>query len=979
MKRVFAGIGGLVEQPLYLYGAARHGTSLHRWSYAHYYRLIIFALASTMIGLTAYKAFGQSPRVAYLLVLGLIGYMALFIARLTLRGERERLFYDSRIQFGRAVASTLAVTILIGVLAAAGIFDHNLWLLYVLGTILVSQHNGTRLLLLILVWVSFSYFAASYLGSAINSGGWESLNEFAVGKAYLAVTLVGIYLVSFLFHYLMHNILARDMAHEGYRRWMELVSDQWASTLEPNLDGIDLDRQLQEWVRFAEQLTGATGRLWLPRLNDGALLDQTGEQADGMICAVVAEREPLLAKRDFTLSLPRRAQSRLAALLRQRAWGRRDWPGEARVKLYSGYTLPDGTQARLVIPLYRVKKPDRLVGILDLTYLGDQPDIPAINRHLDQVFDFGDRARLMLAACLQREYVQREHRLIDRLSRLPDPIDIAQQIAADMVEAYGFDFATVSFVDPDQEVIRPVAGVNAPWVNHAPHALDGNDVQSRVVREGQVYVNNGQLDPWLDKQIFHEFAHHALSRAWAPVPPGVIEPDASFKAVATIEAGFHHTHQAEVPADLIHWLTSYARQATTPLTNAITRARERELLDRLERLSDFSQLMQQTTTMLETNQVIQQVLAWGQVLLGANCVLLLIPDDAPNRFQTAYQPADAFYARKRVRLPANYPIFDLMQQSDGGYTSPDARHDPYLEPFNVSRQRGFQHHLLRSRRNYKSFAGIKLVNKKQQLLGYLCMFYQSRQAFHDEDRHILGLFARHAAVALEETRANRLLRDIAVMQERNYLESELHHWLSQQLFAIRLGVEAAALQIERGDEAALAEAIGSLMEDTEHGSLALEAMLNQLHENPPPTETDFIAEFSDYISRLQARFHTTTLIFETSGDTQAAPRQVQFYLLRIAREALNNALKHASPQYVRVDYDVNDDGIRLAVEDDGIGFALDRGLASDRFGLRSMEYYADRLNATLDVQSSQGKGTKIEVFVKTYGLTPRGTYAKATN
>lgn len=979
MKRVSAGIGGLVEQPLYVYGASRYGASLHRWSYAHYYRLIIFALTSAMVGLTAYKAYRQSPWVIYLLVLGLLGYTGLFIARLSLRGERERQFYDSRVQLGRAVASILGVTILIGTLAVAGIYDHNLWLLYVLGTILVSQHNGTRLFLLMLAGVSVSYSAVTYLGSAINGGRLESLDEFASGKADLAASLVGIYLVSFLFHYLMHNIIARDMAHEGYRRWMELVSDQWASTLDPNVGAIDLDRQSQDWERFAEQLTGATGRLWLPRLSDSTLRDRTGELADEMVCATVADGEPLLAKRDFTPSLPRRAQSRLAALLRQSTWVRRDWPGEARVRLYTGHSLTDGAQARLVIPLYRAKKPDRLVGVLDLTYLGDQPDIPAINRHLDHIIDFGDRARLMLAACLQHEYVQREHRLIDRLSRLSDPAEIAQQIAADMVEAYGFDFATVSFVDPDQEVVRPVAGVNAPWVNHAPHALDGNDVQSRVVREGQVYANNGQLDPWLDKQIFHEFAHHTLSRVWAPVPPGVVEPDTSFKALATIEAGFHHTHQSEVPADLIHWLTSYARQATTPLTNAITRARERELLDRLERLSDFSQLMQQTTTMLETNQVIQQVLAWGQVVLGASSVLLLIPDDVPLRFQTAYQPADAFYARKRVRLHANYPILDLMRQSDGGYTSPDARRDPYLGPFNVSRQRGFQHQSLHSRRNFKSFAGIRLVNKKQQLLGYLCLFYQSRQAFHDEDRHVMGLFARHAAVALEETRANRLLRDIAVMQERNYLESELHHWLSQQLFAIRLGVEAAALQIERRDEAALAEAIGSLMEDTAQGSLALEAMLNQLHENPPTTETDFIAEFSDYISRLQTRFQTTALIFEPSGDTLTAPRQVQFYLLRIAREALNNALRHASPQCVKVAYDVGDDGIRLTVEDDGIGFAPDRGLASDRFGLRSMEYYADRLNATLDVQSTQGQGTKIEVFVNTYGLTPGGVYAKATN
>lgn len=87
-------------------------------------------------------------------------------------------------------------------------------------------------------------------------------------------------------------------------------------------------------------------------------------------------------------------------------------------------------------------------------------------------------------------------------------------------------------------------------------------------------------------------------------------------------------------------------------------------------------------------------------------------------------------------------------------------------------------------------------------------------------------------------------------------------------------------------------------------------------------------------------------------------RETKLHLFRIAQEAVNNALKHASPAHIQIYLGFNNDDLILEVEDDGIGFDSDSGGRSS-IGIDSMRYRAVSIGATLDIEGGENGGTVI--------------------
>jgi signal transduction histidine kinase len=90
------------------------------------------------------------------------------------------------------------------------------------------------------------------------------------------------------------------------------------------------------------------------------------------------------------------------------------------------------------------------------------------------------------------------------------------------------------------------------------------------------------------------------------------------------------------------------------------------------------------------------------------------------------------------------------------------------------------------------------------------------------------------------------------------------------------------------------------------------------------------------------------------------PADVTEALLRIVREAVNNAGRHAHASTVTVSLDVTD-GIVLEVADDGDGF--DATQASTGFGLTSMQERAEAMGGVLILKTAPGEGTTIRIDV----------------
>lgn len=224
------------------------------------------------------------------------------------------------------------------------------------------------------------------------------------------------------------------------------------------------------------------------------------------------------------------------------------------------------------------------------------------------------------------------------------------------------------------------------------------------------------------------------------------------------------------------------------------------------------------------------------------------------------------------------------------------------------------------------------------------------------------LASRRRLKEQEHRRAMAEAEFAAILNERNRVAREIHDTLSQSLGAISVQLELArthAAEIsaparhhlgaaQKLARAALAEARESIwnmrsqiLERCDLGE-ALAGILTQMTDG----------------SGVTARMRV-------EGDKRRLPPVVENNLLRIGQEAITNASKHARPARIDVTLAFNGRNVRLAVEDDGVGFVNGSQPPGDRrsFGLVGIRERVELLGGSVEIDSAPGKGTRVAVSV----------------
>jgi signal transduction histidine kinase len=263
----------------------------------------------------------------------------------------------------------------------------------------------------------------------------------------------------------------------------------------------------------------------------------------------------------------------------------------------------------------------------------------------------------------------------------------------------------------------------------------------------------------------------------------------------------------------------------------------------------------------------------------------------------------------------------------------------------------------------RSYLGVPIVAPEGVIGAFYLTDKEGAPAFGSADQEIIELLAAHAAIAITNARLLERSRELSIVSERNRLALDLHDAVSQKLFSVVLSAEAAATLVQQDPQAAGARV-------ARVGELAREA-LEELREligdlRPPDVERDGLAAaLRKHVAVLRG-VHQGAITLDVSLDEAADevdPRRDR-ELLRIAQEALHNALRHAGARCIAVRVSSEDGRLVLEVHDDGAGFdPADRQLRSRRLGLTSMEERAARVGGRLEVRSSPGSGTTVRLEV----------------
>lgn len=118
-------------------------------------------------------------------------------------------------------------------------------------------------------------------------------------------------------------------------------------------------------------------------------------------------------------------------------------------------------------------------------------------------------------------------------------------------------------------------------------------------------------------------------------------------------------------------------------------------------------------------------------------------------------------------------------------------------------------------------------------------------------------------------------------------------------------------------------------------------------------ELDYIGSAKGVVCRL-----------DVAGEPYPLGGEQELMVFRIVQEALGNALKHGAPAEITIHCHFLPDALKIRIGDDGCGFEP-AGIASSGIGLDNMQERARLLQGSLQIRSAPGKGTDVELSIKT--------------
>lgn len=227
--------------------------------------------------------------------------------------------------------------------------------------------------------------------------------------------------------------------------------------------------------------------------------------------------------------------------------------------------------------------------------------------------------------------------------------------------------------------------------------------------------------------------------------------------------------------------------------------------------------------------------------------------------------------------------------------------------------------------------------------------------------------AHQKATAKAEDRLRLLSQQLVSSQEqeRKSLSRELHDEIGQLLTALRM---------ELGNMERSRPANGEADPHLEQAKKLAESTLKTTRDiamglRPAMLDVLGLGPALEWQTREYSRRYHTPIQLEVDGDLKDVPDPHRTYLYRIVQEGLTNCARHAHAKNIRVKLEDADGQIAAVVEDDGVGFDQDGGVAYG-LGLLGITERVRELSGNVSIQSEPGKGTRIAVVLPLAGARP---------
>jgi len=260
--------------------------------------------------------------------------------------------------------------------------------------------------------------------------------------------------------------------------------------------------------------------------------------------------------------------------------------------------------------------------------------------------------------------------------------------------------------------------------------------------------------------------------------------------------------------------------------------------------------------------------------------------------------------------------------------------------------------------------------------GVLLYGHPEPDYFSEDRRELLDILGRQALIAIQNARLYQDLVDerdrmLEVQEEaRKKLARDLHDGPTQSVAAMAMRVNLTRRMLEKDPQAA-GEELVRIEELARRTSKEIRHMLFTLRP--------LVLESQGLVAALQAIADKTKETYSQEVlirvDEKVLPGMEigkQSVIFFIVEEAVNNARKHARAPHIGVTLRALEEGIALLeILDDGVGFDVEAvNRAYDKRGSLGMINLRERtelVNGVLNIKSTPGKGTRVQVYIPLTG------------
>ncbi|MDH5189644.1 MAG: GAF domain-containing protein [Gammaproteobacteria bacterium] len=246
-------------------------------------------------------------------------------------------------------------------------------------------------------------------------------------------------------------------------------------------------------------------------------------------------------------------------------------------------------------------------------------------------------------------------------------------------------------------------------------------------------------------------------------------------------------------------------------------------------------------------------------------------------------------------------------------------------------------------------------------VGICKLFVESDSSANDKDiQELLTGLGRHLGLAIEKSRLDHETQRLSIMQERAMLANELHDSLAQTFASLRFQVRMLDMTLQQVDNKMALEEIEKIENGLEHANKELRELMS--HFRIRMDERGLVPALEEIVSQFEKQTDIKVFLHKDCRDIDLPP-DYEVQILRIIQESLANIKKHSQAHTARIMLHCNGKGqYRILIEDDGVGVVEEETSLSSgghHIGQSVMQERAQRIKATLTIESEPGEGTQV--------------------